>query len=280
MKPFLSALVVAWLAAGIARAKGPGIEAFAVLSQIQRTVDLGECYDEYKQYEKSRTIEAESRRSELKKRIAYIEDPRNPYFAEGSFDWQRLKIGTIGRIDERLIDVVQTLDGHSAITEFPYYVERIHRHRPLPDGRFSSERGAATGSNGRGGTTIMLRNVETAGWVDRESRLISGVFVVDGTERYNTALGSNTVFVLKQLDIKGIADKFTRKSDLRKWTSTGGHETSAVFVRLNRGDVTLYKPDGKFIDVPLEKLSQADKEFVRLKVKELAVHKYARPKRR
>ena len=248
----------------------PNIDAYAAISRVERTADLAKSYAEYKQLDRSHTKDSDSRRSELKRRIEYLEDPRNPYFAIGTFAWNSLKIGSIGRINRRLIDVLQVRDHHSAITEFPYYTETDIRDSHALDGKFFSERGSATGSEGGKGTTILIKNIDTSEWVDRESRLISGVFAVSGTERYATALGTNTIFVLEQIDIDKDADKFTRKADSRKWKSADGHETDAIFVRYEHGAVTLYKPDGKLVDVPFTKLSSNDKEFVKEKLKELA----------
>lgn len=51
----------------------------------------------------------------------------------------------------------------------------------------------------------------------------------------------------------------------RTWTdSTGKHKTEAEFVDCTDGVVRLKKDDGAVISVPMEKLSEADQEFVRL----------------
>ncbi len=50
----------------------------------------------------------------------------------------------------------------------------------------------------------------------------------------------------------------------REWTdSTGKHKTEAEFVSEENGVVTLKKPDGQTIHLPLAKLSQADQDFIK-----------------
>ena len=50
----------------------------------------------------------------------------------------------------------------------------------------------------------------------------------------------------------------------RTWTdSTGNHTVEAEFVDLKDGKVRLKKEDGKTITIPIERLSEADQEFVK-----------------
>src|SRR6478736_2549048 len=55
----------------------------------------------------------------------------------------------------------------------------------------------------------------------------------------------------------------TQKPQSRTWTDRGGKFTvEATFVELHNGTVGLLRADGKRIDVPLEKLSDADAKYV------------------
>ncbi len=50
----------------------------------------------------------------------------------------------------------------------------------------------------------------------------------------------------------------------REWTdSAGKHKTEAEFVSAENGVVTLKKPDGQTIHVPLAKLCQADQDYIK-----------------
>jgi hypothetical protein len=53
-------------------------------------------------------------------------------------------------------------------------------------------------------------------------------------------------------------------SEIRTWSdSTGKHKVEAEFVELKDQKVTLRRKDGKAITIALEKLSEADRSFVR-----------------
>ena len=52
-------------------------------------------------------------------------------------------------------------------------------------------------------------------------------------------------------------------SDKRIWNdATGAFSLEAEFVKVEDGNVTLKKTDGKTITIPLDKLSQEDRDFV------------------
>lgn len=62
--------------------------------------------------------------------------------------------------------------------------------------------------------------------------------------------------------------KTSEKEKLRTWTdSTGNHTVEAKFVEFKDGKVSLEKEDGTAIAVPVEKLSEADQRFVRIRAK-------------
>ena len=48
----------------------------------------------------------------------------------------------------------------------------------------------------------------------------------------------------------------------REWTATSGHKIEGDFVKLDNGTVSIKLPDGKIANVPLDKLSDSDKEFI------------------
>ncbi|MCY2986743.1 MAG: SHD1 domain-containing protein [Planctomycetota bacterium] len=54
------------------------------------------------------------------------------------------------------------------------------------------------------------------------------------------------------------------QSPARTWTdSTGKHKIEGEFVKLAEGQVDIRRDDGKLVRIPLEKLSQADREYAR-----------------
>jgi hypothetical protein len=54
----------------------------------------------------------------------------------------------------------------------------------------------------------------------------------------------------------------------RTWTdSTGKHTTEAEFVKYTDGKVQLKKDDGSVVSIPIQELSEADQEYVRLRKK-------------
>src|SRR5688500_10677205 len=57
-------------------------------------------------------------------------------------------------------------------------------------------------------------------------------------------------------------------AESRKWKdATGKFETEAEFVDFADGKVTLKKPDGSDVSVPMTRLSAADQAFVRAELK-------------
>lgn len=257
--------------AGIASAADVDLGPYSKLSQSERLADLAKSKFELLKLSKHRDPESAAKRDDLEKRIAYIENPLNPYFANGSFNWESLRVGTIGRINNRLIDVRQVIDKKSALTNFSYYTEdEKEDSSDSITGEFRTRRGLATGSNGREGTAILLKNVNTEGWANGEGRLISGVFAVTGSETYATAAGSNTVLVLDHIDTKKNVDRFTRKHDSRVWTSSDGSRLRAVFVKVDRGKVTVVKDDGKQAELLLSSLSDDDAGYVKAWIQQLS----------
>ncbi|MDR1483257.1 MAG: hypothetical protein LBT09_00385 [Planctomycetaceae bacterium] len=49
----------------------------------------------------------------------------------------------------------------------------------------------------------------------------------------------------------------------REWTATSGHKLTGDFVKCDNGAVSIKLPNGKFAEVPFDKLCDTDKEFVR-----------------
>jgi hypothetical protein len=55
---------------------------------------------------------------------------------------------------------------------------------------------------------------------------------------------------------------------MRIWRDASGeHETEAELIEVQEGQVRLRRPDGSVVTVPLEKMSEADQEFIRAQTK-------------
>ena len=139
----------------------------------------------------------------------------------------------------------------------------------------------------------------TKGLVDDRTFALHGFFVVSGTRKYKTVVGgTNTVFVLEQVDLewlkaeakkrmpastisaieaiekeksqreKAEADKkaAAEKAKWHAWTdSTGQYKTEAMFGGMAGGTVKLIKKDGSTVELPLEKLSAEDQQWIKNK---------------
>ena len=74
------------------------------------------------------------------------------------------------------------------------------------------------------------------------------------------------VLVLLQslMVLAGITQARADEPQVRTWTDhTGSHETQAVFVRASGSKVTIRTPEGREINIALNRLSKADQEYVR-----------------
>jgi hypothetical protein len=115
---------------------------------------------------------------------------------------------------------------------------------------------------------FMARGMSTEGWIDGREAVLDGVFAVTGTETYVSGAGSRTVLLFEKLDLTNHVDKFNCKHESRTWTTKIGKVTDAMYVRHDRGTVTLMDAAGKSTVVELNKLSDEDRKFVRKKIAE------------
>jgi hypothetical protein len=263
----LAALAVACIPA-VALGIAPNIDAYVAASRAERPIALATALHELKLLDRYRGADKAALQQELRNRIENLQNPLKPYYASGTFVWNDLKPGTIGRLDspqplsERLrpsgfkfpgLKVFQVVDGTSALLQYPGLEIRIGSRRAIDKE-----------------AVFMVRGVTTKEWVDDRDVTLQGVFAVTGTETYITAGGaSRTVPLLELLDTRTYDDKFTRKNELRTWAIKSGNTTDAIFVRHERGKVTLMNLAGKTIDVKLIDLGDADRKYVREKIKEL-----------
>lgn len=203
---------------------------------------------------------------------------KNPYQIPVLLPW-RLKPGDIGHLRgglsgpnddvENSFMVVQVIDSSNML---------IRSHGK---GHVADEAIVATP---RRETLLWITGVDTSDLVDDSYIRLSQIMEVKGTRQYETASGTNTVFVLSTFpvqDIEPIVGKLrgiakrdatepTKKQEdaIRKWTdSTGTHSINAVFVKFLAGRVVLRKEDGSTIEIPVEKLSGEDRKWIEARAK-------------
>jgi hypothetical protein len=271
----LTALIVGLMIQTIVVAIEPKIvDEYAERSRTERPFALAVANQELKSLNRYRLEDKAALEKELRERIAALENPLEPYYALGSFDWSELKVGDIGRINnwkaptERvqeefdrqrgrrqfpLLEVVQVVSEDAAL------VKRLGKWSEVPVRKASELKDYEL---------FMARGMSTEGWIDGREAVLDGVFAVTGTETYVSGAGSRTVLLFEKLDLTNHVDKFNCKHESRTWTTKIGKVTDAMYVRHDRGTVTLMDAAGKSTVVELNKLSDEDRKFVRKKIAE------------
>ncbi len=148
----------------------------------------------------------------------------------------------------------------------------------LPDGLVRAEIGVESERSRR---EVFVRGIhgtsESDGaWAEFTEEV---VFEVNGTRAYTTVVGAErTLPVLDVVNVAPFHAQLTeankrpvrkarrttpKRYPLREWTdTTGKYKLLAVFAGLGSGRVTLRKEDGSVVNIPLEKLSKDDREYI------------------
>ena len=174
---------------------------------------------------------------------------------------REIKAGAIGTLGNNhhlwSVTALQVIDKENVLASIEYGIATV------PTG----------GGVNLGGEAVWLKGVSTEGVVDNRAFPHEGkVYQVVGTKQYPARNGTSTVFVLEQLNI---GERFGRQSkkplsmaepekiEVRKWSdASGSFSIEASFAGLSNGMVRLKKTDGSEVNVPLEKLSEADREWI------------------
>jgi hypothetical protein len=92
---------------------------------------------------------------------------------------------------------------------------------------------------------------------------------VTGLQLLAQGTGAATIKEAEQPSTSGSdATSHSHQAEFRTWTDiTGKFKTEASFLDFKNGEVRLRKKDGTTVTVPVEKLSQADQEYVSLRMK-------------
>jgi hypothetical protein len=96
------------------------------------------------------------------------------------------------------------------------------------------------------------------------------------SDEQQTTQGTKTVYDISKLTNR---DTPSLNENFRKWTTSNNKfSTEAVFVRVQDNSVVLKKRDDKEVTVPIEKLSDTDREYIREQTKEQLAPKTDKPK--
>jgi hypothetical protein len=223
------------------------VEQYALECRAKRHTEIAKLYDLLDGVRSARRMSKPDRArltGELEAKLSKLENPQRPYYAPRELNvWQKPKVGEFGWVHESAT-IFEVVDKRSLLIDFVTVGERSGRHDNI----------------------FWLADVTTttAGMYDGASTKLDGLYFVSGTKSYDAEVGRATVPVLKRIDLARFEEKFTRKSEMRKWKSSKGeHTTDAILVHVAEGTATLLRSDGKSLDVPLEKLSDGDRQFIR-----------------
>lgn len=245
------ALLLIAIPSNLPLAAEPDIKAYAISSRAQLTPALVAAKQELEKLPRSATKEF---RDEAKARIAELENPLEPYYAPAPNKLKDAAAGDIGWFDET-VTVHQLIDDSNVLVQVRYFATVTETtaagniyQRERPRTRLLQLSGLST-EDMEGGVTL------------------KGVFAIRNGEL--ATLGWRAVPIVEPVDIEPHKDLFTRKDEIRTWTSANGRKADAVFVRTERGKVVLMNLNGKTAEVKLADLGDDDREYVRQKIKEL-----------
>ncbi|HUY32966.1 MAG TPA: SHD1 domain-containing protein [Pirellulales bacterium] len=195
-----------------------------------------------------------------------------------------LKVGEIGVLDAGSITVTDVVDERNAIIEFSSTTVRT-----VFEGIVGGPRPTLTAKEKftTKSTKVWLRGIDTSRLSDGAKITLSGVFEVTGNNKSYTTGLAETLVVIEPFDMQAVQEYLASKSSapttrprnepakagldgdapLRTWTSTGEKfKIQAEFVGVDDGNVRLKKSDGKLITVALDKLSDDDRQYVKLQL--------------
>ena len=69
--------------------------------------------------------------------------------------------------------------------------------------------------------------------------------------------------MLEPYDVADNSDAFTRLSEAREWKTTDGKTYQGVYLGYEGGQVSLMLTDKSPLEIPISKLSEADRAYVR-----------------
>lgn len=165
--------------------------------------------------------------------------------------------GVIGTVTAPF-NVIEVIDGKNCIVE-EIWTERFISGVRVDEGKEHPKFSQRSRSKKFWLTGESTKGVRGTGKLKPRQRF----FFVNGAKEYSESDGSRKVVrVIEPIDIKKWYDRFTRKHELREWTSASGHTTFAAIDDFEDDTVTLRNPTDKVVAIPLAALSRDDQEYV------------------
>lgn len=243
----------------------------------QRLIDAMASYSDYAMS----VIESEAKRTrpQDRNRIRQLESlaklfKSTPYVLPRLLPW-RLKTGDIGLLfgsisgdgdnEQNRFRVVQVVDSQNMI------VESYGKGYTIDE---------AANAIRRQEKILWITGVDTSGVTDDTYIKLDQIFEVKGTKRYETAIGTNTVFLLSPYPIQDASAVIAKSRSLSNYTprespkreesgfrvwrdASGVHSIEARLVKAIGGTVTLMKRDGTEIEIEASKLSDRDRAWLK-----------------
>lgn len=246
----------------------------------QRLIEAMESYADYAMS----VIESEAEKTKRtrprdRNRIRQLESlakrfQSTPYVLPKLLPW-RLKTGDIGLLfgsisgdgdnEQNRFRVVQVVDSQNMI------VESYGKGHTIDE---------AANAIRRQEKLLWITGVDTSGVTDDTYIKLDQIFEVKGTKRYETAFGTNTVFLLSPYPIQDTSAVIAKARSLSNYTprespkreesgfrvwrdASGVHSIEAQLVKAIGGTVTLMKRDGTEIEIEASKLSDRDRAWLK-----------------
>lgn len=246
------------------------IDRYAERSKQERPAAIAATKEELAHTRKNSRMDKAQREAEvtrLEKLVADLENPLLPYFAVADFKLENAEIGSVGRFSEVEADVYQVADAKSVIIVAKWQEPAFASHFESLEGHYKRIAAAAASSSAPEPRVpeklLWCSGVSTSGTQDGGKIKLTGLFAVTGNHTYETPTGGNTILEIKPFNPGNETNKFTRKDEVRTWTTKSSDQSEAIFVRLDKGHAVLITPDGKTVDLDLDKLSDDDRSYVR-----------------
>lgn len=205
---------------------------------------------------KKRVEDAERRAANAQTQLERLSDPLAQYFA--IVEPKQLEVGLVRRVSCQA-SVFDVQSSGEAIISLKW-IEKYVTFRSTPGGTSY----LATADRDQ------FRNYWFTSWSGEP--LITGNWLwirktlfCDGTKLYQTVDGgSRTIRQVQIVDIPKDDLRFTLWRDARKWhDKSGKFSVEAVAGESKRGKLTLHKKDGGTVSVPLGRLSDGDREYLK-----------------